>query len=368
MASFSQREIADAAAQASLAPLSSGVRDASDAHTSSDLAVPHATKQTPWKGVGRIACFFALIAALTYGVDTLINSGFRRIRTSAFGVTNRIVEGRINADIVISGSSRALVHYDPRIIRAATGLSAYNIGRNGSQTDLQLAVLKTYLLHNARPKLIIHNLDLFSFATSHEIYDPAQYVPYLANEPIYSAVKRVYQHAWKWKHIPLYGYVVEDMRFTWVKGLKAAFGVQPLEDHILGFVPRHMKWTADFENFARDKTAGVTFEVEPQGVRDLRALVEICRQNAIPLLFVYAPEYRAMQAMVRNRSEIFSLFHSICEEYRVLLWDYSDSPLSDDQSNFYNSQHLNANGAAKFSQDIAGRLRIAGDISAPRSQ
>jgi hypothetical protein len=43
-------------------------------------------------------------------------------------VWNRIVDGTINAEIVISGLSRALTHYDPRTIEERTRLTAFNIG------------------------------------------------------------------------------------------------------------------------------------------------------------------------------------------------------------------------------------------------
>jgi len=97
---------------------------------------------------------------------------------------------------------------------------------------------RPYLAHNTQPRLVVHNLDLFSFLTSHEIYDPAQYLPYLDQEAIYAGVRRVYPEAWKWKYLPLYGYLVEDMRFTWILGLKGFVGYQPKEDHFLGFLPR----------------------------------------------------------------------------------------------------------------------------------
>src|SRR5207302_909891 len=100
------------------------------------------------RGVGKLACFVCLSLLLAILFNAQINSGLRRINTSSFGVWNRIVDGTINAEIVISGSSRALTHYDPRIIEERTGLTAFNIGLNGSQTDMQLARLKTYLRHN----------------------------------------------------------------------------------------------------------------------------------------------------------------------------------------------------------------------------
>ena len=118
-------------------------------------------RHSAWSGLIKIVCFFCLILILLFGLNALINAGLRRIKTSQFGVSNKIVQGKINAEIVISGSSRALSHYDPRIIERITGYSTFNIGLNGSQTDMQLARLKAYLNHNQQPKLLIQNLDLY---------------------------------------------------------------------------------------------------------------------------------------------------------------------------------------------------------------
>ena len=322
-----------------------------------------------WQGLNRVAAFFALIAALVVVLHCLIQSGLRGISTSDFGVTNRIVAGQINADIIITGSSRALVHYDPRIIGYGLGLSAFNLGRNGSQTDLQLAVLRTYLAHNKKPALVIHNLDLFSFTTTREIYDPAQYVPYLSEETIYATVQRIHPHAWKWKYVPLYAYVVEDVRFTWALGLARLAGFSPSEDHIQGFVPRTTPWTGDFEKFKASNPHGVTFAIEPQGVRDLSDLLELCHSAKIPLLLVYSPVYHEMRALENNRAEVFGHFQSLADRFQAPLWDYSDASISRDRNNFYNSQHLNATGAREFSLDLAARLRreVRAITSLPRS-
>src|SRR5262249_23929136 len=159
-------------------------------------------------------------------------SGLRRINTSNFGVSNRIVDGKVNADIVISGSSRALVHYDPRIIEEQTGLTAFNIGLNASRIDMQLARLKTYLRHNKRPSLLIHNLDLFSFQTTHGgVNDPGQYIAYLAEPAIYAALSHIDPDMWKARFLPLYGFAAQDLQFNWILGVMGFFGWNPPEDH-----------------------------------------------------------------------------------------------------------------------------------------
>ncbi len=312
-----------------------------------------------FSGLGRIVAFFALIAALAYGFDALVTAGLRRISTSKFGALNQVVGGRVNADIVVNGSSRALVHYDPRILEQETGLTAFNLGMNATHIDVQLAILRTYLRHNRKPRLVIQNLEAFTFVTTRkgEIYDPPLYVPYLDEPELYRTLATIDPVVRKWRYIPMYGYAIEDLRFTWVRGLLAWGGIQPWEDYIKGFNPRNLQWTEDFERFKAAVGDGLTYEVEPAGVQALRDLIALCREAGVELLLVYSPEYFEAQGLVRNREEIFAAFRRLTAETGVPLWDFSGSTLARRRDLFYNSQHLNVTGATLFSQELSRRLR-----------
>jgi hypothetical protein len=311
----------------------------------------------PWRAVGRLIYFFGLIAILVIAMNAIITSGLRRIKTSAFGASNLIMEGKVDAQVVITGSSRALVQYDPRIIETATGHTAFNLGRNGSQTDMQAAFLKAYLAHNRKPEVVLHNLDAFTFVTTREIFDPAQYMPYLYDRSLYEASRKINPNIWKSRYVPLYGYVVEDMNFTWIRGLGGFFGLSPHEDYFLGFNPRERSWTGDFESYKAANPHGVHFDVDPAGIQDVVDLIQVCKQNGIQLIFVYSPEYSEMQTLTANRAEIFSQFHELANRYNIPMWDYSDWQHDGDRRFFYNSEHLNASGAAAFSTDVANRLQ-----------
>jgi hypothetical protein len=308
--------------------------------------------------LGRIGSFVAVIIILAFALNAVIASGLRRIKTSQFGVTNRIMQGRVNAQIVITGSSRAVSHYDPRLLEASTGLSAFNLGRNGSQTDMQVAVLRAYLEHNRKPELVIHNLDAFSFVTTRGAYDPVQYVPYLYDKALYNALCKIDKDLWwRCRYVPLYGYVVPDMRLNWLLGLQGFFGWSPREDFFLGFNPRSGKWTSDFQNFKAANPHGVSWGIEPAGIQIVEDLIRVCHENGIQLIFVYSPEYSGMQKLTNNRAEIFGYFRDFSIRYHVPFWDYSDWKYAADTDYFANSQHLNADGAEIFSADLADRLK-----------
>jgi hypothetical protein len=330
-------------------------------------SAPTRSRTAPRRGLLRIAAFFALLGAAAYGLDGVIASGLRAIPTSKFGSLNRVMSGRVNAAIVINGSSRALTHYDPRIIQESTGRSAYNLGMNGIQIDVQLAILKAYLNHNRAPELVIQNLEAFSFETtrSGEIYDPGIYLPHLSDPDLYAALLAIDPAVWKWKHLPLYGYVVEDVRFSWITGLLGRAGIAGHEDYFQGFNPRFVQWTDEFDRFRTAAPNGVRYAIEPRGLRALTELIQLCRARGIRLVLVYSPEYVEMQALERNRVQIFARFRELSARFGVPLWDFSDSNLCRDKGNFYNSEHLNADGAAAFSREIGLRLAATGYFASP---
>lgn len=308
------------------------------------------------RGSARIWVFFGLCLALAYGLHGAISGGLRRIKTSDKGAFNAAMAGQVNAQIVVNGSSRALVHYDPALLKQETGRTTYNLGRNGSHIDMQVAVLEAYLRHNRRPELVIQNLDPHSFVPTDEVYDPAQYFPYLEEQCLYDALRAIHPEAWRWKWLPLYAYVVEDMRFTWLRGLGAWFGVQPREDHFSGYNPRDTKWTGDFERFKAQHPQGYSAHVETNGIRHVEALISLCQREGIPLIFCYSPEYSEMQRFTSNRHVLIDAFRQVAERGRVAFWDFSDSPVCANQHYFYNSQHLNREGSRLFSLDLGKRL------------
>jgi hypothetical protein len=310
-----------------------------------------------WFALRRLVCFFAFLAAVAFGLNALITFGLRRVKTGQYGVSNRIMRGQINAQIVVSGSSRALSGFDPRVIEATTGLSAYNIGRNGSQTDMQLAGLRAYLEHNRKPEIVIQSLDSFSFEATREVYNPAQYVPYLYDEELWRPLRQINPGIWKSRYIPLYGYVVDDMSMSWILGLRALSGWSPHEDFFLGFNPRSLKWTDEFKSFRAANPNGVNWPIDPEGRESLEEIVRLCQERGIQLIFVYPPEYSEMQGLTMNRNEVFDDFRELSAKYSVPLWDYSDWRYAGDTEYFQNSQHVNEDGAEVFSADLANRLR-----------
>jgi hypothetical protein len=251
-----------------------------------------------------------------------------------------------------------LSHFDHRLIHEKTGLSAFNLGMNASQIDVQLAILQSYLNRNTKPRVVIQSLDLFSFETTRRgaIYDPGLFIPYLDEPALYESLARIDPVVRKWKHSPLYGFGAEDMRFTWLVGLAANFGIYPRQTYFLGFEPRDVPWNEDFERFRASHQSGITYIIEPAGIQCLESIVSICAREQIQLILVYSPEYAEIQPLEINRGEIMSKFSEIATRANLPFIDYSNWLWAGDKDYFQNSQHLNARGAEAFTSDLADKL------------
>ena len=318
-------------------------------------------RQAVRRGLLRICLFFCIGVIAAYTANEFIERALKRVNSGEIGVWNQIVRGEINAEILISGSSRGLAHFDSRIFQQELGKETYNISLNASRADLQLARLKTYLAHNKKPEILIQSLDIHSLAITREIYDPGQFMSFLDEAPLYEALRDLEPATWKWKHVPLYGYAVEDLRYSWLYGSVEAFlGRSADSRRKKGFDPRYRKWTGEFEAFRKANPNGVIIDFEPHGVEVMGELAELCDSEGIRLILVFSPEYFEMVLLAVNRVEIFEAFNILARESDLLFINYSEHEMSKDQTNFYNSQHLNASGAKAFSLDLAMKLRSEG--------
>ena len=315
-------------------------------------------------GLLRIVAFFIVGYVAAVSADKLIKQILRKAHTGEYGVWNEIVAGEINAPILISGSSRALSHYDPRIFEEKLGMDSYNIALNASRIDLQLARLKVYLAHNSPPKLLIHNLDTHSLALSRDLYDPGQFMPYLGEKELYKALLAIEPRAKKWKNIPLYGYAVEDIRYSWFYHCLEVIGVGNRARRIDGFEPRDQSWDTSFDTFRSRNPDGVMIDFEPEGVKAQKDFIALCQKEGIQIVLVYSPEYFEMVPLAKNRETIFASFMQLSSDAGIPLIDYSDSEIGKTTDNFQNSQHLNAIGSEVFSHDLVVKLISLGIVEA----
>ena len=304
----------------------------------------------------RSAAFCAglfLVAALLH--LTLLG-GLRRLQNGAYGVRNRIVDGRVRAEVLVSGSSRSFVGIDAARLGELTGLASHNISADGSRLEAQLALLATYLEHNPAPRLLLQSLDAFSLEPLEKVYQPELYLPHLGEPAIYSYVTSVDRSFRAMRYLPLHGFAVNKRAL-----FDALYGLSGRERKLRdpfsnGSLLRDRGWDGSFERYLATHPEGETYRATAAGLSNLAAIVELARRRHVPLVFVYPPEHELSEKIVRNRREMIALLADLARRHEVPFWDYSAHPICGEKDCFYNTEHLNVRGAHRFTDELAARV------------
>lgn len=294
-----------------------------------------------------------------YVVDLFL-CGMKKSGTHAEGeypVWNAIYDGKVNSDVLIYGSSRALAHIDPFIVSDSLHKSAYNVGIDGHNFWLQYFRHQLILKHNTKPKLIIHSLDMFTLEKRKDLYNPDQFLPYmLFNEQMAHAISGYKGYSFSDYYIPALRFFGKtDAIFTAIKNMFSSYE-NGSEVRQRGYIGRDRLWNNDL---VKAKKALGSYYVKPDSssVALFEQYLKECKANNIRVILVYSPEYIEGQNFVSNRNEIMSLYLGFSKKYDIPYYDYSNDTMSFQTKYFYNSSHLNLNGSKLFTKKLLNDLK-----------
>ncbi|GEM_PF-361708 len=288
-------------------------------------------------------------------------------------VWNEIYQGKVEADIVIYGSSKGWTHFNPVMIEQAFNLPCYTLGLNASNILWQHIRHKEYLKFNPPPKLIILSLDINTLIR--KTTPTNYYMPYMLwRMDIYRELKR-YNNVNKGVD-----YIMPLIRYLYLSNLigetnlfRSLLKVNARQTHV-GDSPKILKthktgtfrykghrgmnieWTRDFRE-AKQKYESYTIQIDTALISFLEHFIEVINRQNIDLIFVYSPTYIEGQHFVENRDQIVSIFNNLSEKHDIPFFDYSDSLISYRKELFYNTQHLNKKGSELFTRQLIEDLR-----------
>ena len=304
--------------------------------------------------------FFLLpIIAFSYLIDIFISTNLKKSNKYAvkeYSTWNDIIDGKVNSDIVIYGSSRAWRHINPTMITNQLHVSAYNLGIDGHNFNLQYLRHKMLLKNNSKPKLIIFSLDYFTLQKRKDLYNLEQFLPYmLFNKQIETATDSYKGFNYFDYHIPLIRYYGKYEAFgTAIKCFSGRLS-NPVY-RIKGYLAKEESWNHDFDR-AKLKMKKYKITLDSNTIALFEQFLKECKRDNIKLIFVYTPEYIEGQKFVANRTSIFKTFSKYSKKYEIPFYDYSKDSLCYDKKYFYNSNHLNKTGAEIFTNKLIDTLK-----------
>jgi len=306
--------------------------------------------------------FFLLPMVLSsYFIDIFISSNLRKSSFCAYGeyhTWNAIIDGKINADIVIYGSSRASVNINPSMIRDSLHIPAYNLGIDGHNFWLQYLRHSMLLEKNPKPKLIIYSLDMFTLEKRKELYNYDQFLPYMLwNSEIRNATI-------SYKGFSLFDYEIPLLRYFGKRSvIDTAINLINMQQNnntgrILGYQGQDRSWNSDLDN-AKKEIQFYEAKLNSASINLFERFLIECKKNSIKIIFLYTPEYIEGQKFVKNRSEIIGLYIKFSKKYDIPFYDYSNDSMSFNKKYFYNSSHLNKTGAELFTNKLISKIDSA---------
>jgi hypothetical protein len=276
-------------------------------------------------------------------------------------VWNDIYNSSIKAEIAILGSSRAWVHFDPKIISDSLNTQCYNFGEDASNILLQYIRYKEYTTFNLKPKLVIISIDMWTFINRNNGYPTNRYYPYMLwNTRVFNILKGYNKEGYNKNKffIPMLRYlglnqiklIINNPSKPYFKGFNKSFELSNNgKFRFNGYRGMDLHWKEN-DNSAQIKDYEV--DIDTSLVTIMKSFIKEIQQEGINIIMVYTPEYKDGQSIVKNRNEVFSKFEEISSIYNVPIYDYSDSLISEKKELFYNVQHLNKEGATIFTNQF----------------
>ena len=296
---------------------------------------------------------FLVICLVVLGaIDGIFSRCLQKSNYSSIEGWFDLMHGKIDSDIIVSGSSRAYVMVSPSILDSILGVSTYNLGIDGSPINRQAMKYEMFKArHNRKPKLILQNIDLFAM-TYRVGYDNQQYLPYFGNRTFReSAIFSAEPFSFADKYLPLYRYRKYPGLFRYITS-----ATKPRRLYKGFYAVGERTWDGALFN----QIEKITFNIDERTVAMFEHYLEDVRADSIKMVFVYAPIYIGLTQKISNLEEMYAYFQQLADKYNTPILDYNYSYLSYDTLYFYNAMHLNEFGTKLFSDTLAKDIKRMG--------
>ncbi|PZX49792.1 hypothetical protein LV84_04184 [Algoriphagus ratkowskyi] len=288
----------------------------------------------------------SLFACICFGIDQLIENGIKTSSYREISKWNEVIEGGINADRLIVGSSRALVQFDPKIIEEKTGQSCYNLGIDGSTYPAQRKIVELYLEKNKKPKIIEWSIDFTTFENVEGIYRFEQFIPFL-HEPKIKEILAMNQNMdLSYLNIPIARF--DNNRTIKYKGLLSKTRFKHTYPLLYkGYRESEKSWNVP-ENQIEKLIGETSFEIDMKMFDDFIDFVTSLQTQGIEIRWVISPYFSSTELLFTNKKSIRNMLNKHADQLNIEFLDYSFDKISDQQNLFYNGTHMNKKGVSVF--------------------
>lgn len=300
-----------------------------------------------WKGFVVKAIVFLVIAV---GFDFLVGIIYRKLELKAldhspYGMITEYTMWKVDADVIIIGSSEAQRSYIPSLLEERLGMSVYNCGKDGCYFYYENAMING-ILDRYNPKMIIWAISPYFLnePTEEDRGNLSQLNPFYKESDIcrqalktkskYEPVKLLSSsYSFNSRLFPyLYKIFMPDYQYEYG-------GYAPLYGSMNNLAIKSRKWYGTY-----DETVNRVFD----------NTIERCIQNGVQIVFVFTPRLEK-----ESHEDLASYKHLkvSLNKYNVPLIEdlYHDEELMRPEL-FKDHAHLNDEGARFFNEKLLDEI------------
>ena len=256
---------------------------------------------------------------------------------------NYTVFNRVNADIIILGSSRALHHYVPSIIEDSLGLSCYNCAYD-NQGIINMYGRYKMIAGRKKPQYVICEI-----LPSLDIYKDVDDIKYLSSFKPFSEnqdLTKIIKDYSLLEYIKTKSYLYRYNTFVFQILKDYVTAGRQYDSH--GYAPTI--GTMNYEPKPYQEKIG---EIDTFKVKYIHKLIDDTQKDGVKLIFSASPLYRA----VNDKS--FGIIKDICKKKKVPFVSlYTFAPINQKKEYFKDPTHLNKEGAENFTKKLISILPV----------
>lgn len=295
-------------------------------------------------------CFFTVQDILRYKGE---NAEDMKARYDSY--RDQIRSG-MDVDVLFVGSSPVYAAVSPMIIWKEAGITGMNLATS-NQTVMALYYSLLNAFETALPKAVVLDFrDLHEFRPADD--DRYYYVYRKTHDTIESIPLKLQlaQDVFRTGGGFEYLFPIFNQHERWCELGQSDFGYPAREYYVFGRGALMRRKTEEVVLSGTYDEDLKPVEHDPISLSYYEKIIDLCREKGIKLFCLIAPS-----ANLDKRMAVHNGIRLYCEEKEIPILNYNEPSLVkeidlDYAIDFYNEEHLNANGAVKLSSSLAGHL------------
>lgn len=279
------------------------------------------------------------ICVFDYFIGGCFGTFYKRQKYGVVGKSNYIVYD-ITEPVIIFGSSKARVGYDPAVFKEKVKMETYNAGFDGKIIRYHLAMFQLMLMHHTPATIIldITDKDIWDFTDDDPgLKDLTSLNPYFGINPVVDSMLFEISKTERIKLISkCYRY---NNQFT---NLLVAG-----DDLINGYSSSTSKLTIK----QRPQSDRIYDNLNTNNLSILEKFIMLCKERGVQIYIVISPVY------VISDASVFAPVKNLAASYSIPCFDfYQDKDFTEHPELFADLTHLNGKGAQILSAKVVAAM------------